>query len=139
MDITMVSTWIVSMFWVFLVRIFPNSDWIQKDTKDLSVFSPIRKIRTRKLQIRTFSRNGSFPEKFSSYWPPDLGTLVNSWFLCKNIFLRVIFKRSPRFPPIHSNPKVFWKRWTRTFCKFYRKIPGCNLIHKVNICYYLLY
>ena len=86
-----------------------------------------------------FSRNGSFPEKFSSYWPPDLGTLVNSWFLCKNIFLRVIFKRSPRFPPIHSNPKVFWKRWTRTFCKFYRKIPGCNLIHKVNICYYLLY
>ena len=86
-----------------------------------------------------FHATVAFLRSFQVYWPPDLGTLINSWFLCENIFLRVIFKRSPRFPPIHSNPKVFWKRWTWTFCKFYRKIPGCNLIHKFNICYYLLY
>ena len=30
--------WKVSVFWVFLVRIFPHSDWIRRDTEYLSVF-----------------------------------------------------------------------------------------------------
>ena len=29
----------VSLFWVFLVRIFPHLDWIRRDTLYLSVFS----------------------------------------------------------------------------------------------------
>ena len=38
----------MSVFRVFLVRIFPDLDWIQSDTEYLSVFSPNwGKIRTR--------------------------------------------------------------------------------------------
>ena len=32
--------WKVSKYGVFLVRIFPHSDWIRRDTSYLSVFSP---------------------------------------------------------------------------------------------------
>ena len=38
------TTWKVSVFWVFLVRIFPHSDWIQ---------SECGKMGTRKLRART--------------------------------------------------------------------------------------
>ena len=34
------NAWKVFVFWVFLVRILPHSDWIRKDTLDLSLFSP---------------------------------------------------------------------------------------------------
>ena len=44
----------VSVFRVFLVRIFPHSNWIQKDMEYLSVFSPnTGKNGTEKLRIRT--------------------------------------------------------------------------------------
>ena len=35
-----ITVWNVSKYGVFLVRILPHLDWIQKDTKYLSVFSP---------------------------------------------------------------------------------------------------
>ena len=38
----------VSIFGAFLVRIFPHSDWIRRDTKYLSVFSPKAEIRNKK-------------------------------------------------------------------------------------------
>ena len=34
------TAWIVSVFGIFLVRIFPHSDWIWKDSPYLSIFSP---------------------------------------------------------------------------------------------------
>ena len=34
-----ISTWKISVFGVFLVRIIPHSDWIWIDTEYLSVFS----------------------------------------------------------------------------------------------------
>ena len=34
------TTWKVSVFGIILVRIFPHSDWIRRDTPYLSVFSP---------------------------------------------------------------------------------------------------
>ena len=40
----LISWSVVSVFGVFLVRIFPHSDWIRRDTRYLSVFG---KIRTR--------------------------------------------------------------------------------------------
>ena len=41
----------MSVFGVFLVRIFPHSDWIRTDTEYLSVFSPnCGKIRIRKTE-----------------------------------------------------------------------------------------
>ena len=48
----------VSIFGVFLVRIFPHSDGIRRDTEYLSVFSPnAGKCGPEKLQIRHFSRS----------------------------------------------------------------------------------
>ena len=51
-----VIAWKVFLFGVFLVRIFPHSDWIQRNTPYLSVFSPnTAKYGPGKLRIRTLS------------------------------------------------------------------------------------
>ena len=48
------TTWNVSVFGVFLVLIFPHSDWIRRDTLYLSVFSPnAGKYGPEKFRIRT--------------------------------------------------------------------------------------
>ena len=53
-DLVWSTTWKVPVFGVFLVRIFPHSDWIRRDTPYLSVFSPNpEKYRPEKLWIRT--------------------------------------------------------------------------------------
>ena len=50
-----VMMWKVSEFRVFLVCIFPHSNWIPWDTLYLSVFSPnVGKYGPEKLRIRTF-------------------------------------------------------------------------------------
>ena len=46
------NAWKKSVFWVFLVRIFQQSDWIRRDTPYLFVFSPnAGKYGPEKLQI----------------------------------------------------------------------------------------
>ena len=48
------TAWKMSVFGVFLVRIFPHSDWIRKDTEYLSVFSQnAGKDGSEKLRIWT--------------------------------------------------------------------------------------
>ena len=48
------TAWKVSVFGVILVRIFPHSDWIQRYTLYLSLFSPkARKYEPEWLRIRT--------------------------------------------------------------------------------------
>ena len=42
-----ITAWKVSVFGVFLVRIFPHSDWIRRDVS-LLIYFECRKIRTRK-------------------------------------------------------------------------------------------
>ena len=49
---------VVSVFGVFLVRIFPHLDWIQRNTPSFSVFSPnAGKYGPEKHQIGTLLRN----------------------------------------------------------------------------------
>ena len=49
-----VTVWKVFVFGVFLVRIFPHSDWIQRDTEYLSLLSlKARKCRSKKLRTWT--------------------------------------------------------------------------------------
>ena len=49
-----ITAWKVSVFGVFLVSIFPHSDWIWRDTPYLSVFSPnAERYWPKKRQIRT--------------------------------------------------------------------------------------
>ena len=48
------TAWKMSIFGVFVVRIFQNSGWIRRDREYLSVFSPnTGKYRPEKLRIRT--------------------------------------------------------------------------------------
>ena len=48
------TAWKVSLFGVFLVRIFPHSDWILRDTEYFFVFSPnAGKYGPEKFRIRT--------------------------------------------------------------------------------------
>ena len=48
------TAWKMSVFVVFLVRIFPYLDWIRRDTDYLSIFSPNAwKYGPEKLRIRT--------------------------------------------------------------------------------------
>ena len=50
-----ITVWKVFVFGVFLVRVFPHSHWIRRDTPHLSVFSPnAGKYGSEKLRIRTF-------------------------------------------------------------------------------------
>ena len=47
------TAWKVSVFGLFLVRIFLHSDWIRRDTENLSVFTPYTgKYGPEKLRIR---------------------------------------------------------------------------------------
>ena len=49
-----ITAWKVSVLGLFVVRIFPHSDLIRRDTSYLSVFSPnARKCRPEKLRIWT--------------------------------------------------------------------------------------
>ena len=57
-----ITVWKVSVFGVFLVRIFPYSDWVRRDTKYLCAFSQTAgKYRPEKLQIRTLSTQCNNP------------------------------------------------------------------------------
>ena len=47
------TAWEVSVFGVFLFHIFPNSDWIRRDTPYISVLSPnVRKHGPEKFRMR---------------------------------------------------------------------------------------
>ena len=78
------TLWKVSVFWVFLVRFLPNSDWIRRDTEYLPVFNteylPVfstnaGKYGPEKLQIWTwtfftqclYTFNDWYPQKFHTY------------------------------------------------------------------------
>ena len=55
------TAWKVSVFGVFLVRTFPHSDWIRRDSLYLSVFSPnAGKGGPKKLWIRTLFTQWKF-------------------------------------------------------------------------------
>ena len=61
---TLSTAWKVPAFGDFLVRIFPHSDWIRKDTPYLSVFSPnAGKYGPEKLQIWIFFTQIQWKEK----------------------------------------------------------------------------
>ena len=64
-----ITAWEVSVFGIFLVRIFPYSDLMQTDKEYLSVFSPnMGKYGPEKLQIRTlFKKHRMFLDKKNTF------------------------------------------------------------------------
>ena len=92
------TAWKVSVFGVFLVRIFPSSDWIRSDTPNPSKFSPnAGKCGLEKLRIRTLftqcqklfpvisDRQFSFPSLKGNNW-------VQYLFLSFPYFLEICTK-----------------------------------------------
>ena len=82
----------VSVFEVFLVRIFPRSDRIQRDTEYLFVFSPnTGKYRPGKLRIRTrFPQYKTLLDIYDeAFCKNSERPLVVNYFLKKNIILDV--------------------------------------------------
>ena len=74
------TAWKVSVFGAFLVRIFPHSDWIRRDTKYISVFRPnAGKYGPEKLQIRTHVTQFEIIENFFFYDQPWAGESM-FWF-----------------------------------------------------------
>ena len=67
----------------FLVRIFPHSDWIRRDTSYLSVSSPnARKYRPGKTSyVNTF------------HTVQKLITLLFNWFVWSNVFYQTVWLR----------------------------------------------
>ena len=60
------NAWKVSVFGIFLVLIFPHSDWIRRDTAYLSIFSPnVGKCGPEKLRIRTLLMQCLLPWKLT--------------------------------------------------------------------------
>ena len=63
------TAWKVSVFGVFLDRIFPHSDWIRRDTEYLFIFSlNAGKYQPEKLRVRTL-----FTQCFAKAFKPQCG------------------------------------------------------------------
>ena len=89
------TAWKVSVFEVFLVRIFAHSDWIWRDTPYLSTFSTNRgKYKLRKLRIKTL---------FKQY--PGLFKISNFWYITI-ISTIIYFSDMPR--RFQNSAKHFW-------------------------------
>ena len=84
------TVWKVSVFGVFLVRIFPYLDWIQKDTEHLSVFSKnVGKYGPKKLRLRTLFTQWGFSEKMQIGWRAYFNIMIYlSWYLAMKIYAR---------------------------------------------------
>ena len=78
---TLCTAWKVSVLWVFLVRIFPHSDWIRRVS--LRILSEGEKILTRKtLNMDTFYAVISF-DLFRYLWQTSVKIILD----CTNVFL----------------------------------------------------
>ena len=88
--VIMSTVWKVSVFGVFLVRIFPYLDWIQKDTEHLSVFSKnVGKYGPKKLRLRTLFTQWGFSEKMQIGWRAYFNIMIYlSWYLAMKIYAR---------------------------------------------------
>ena len=63
------TTWKESVFGVFLVRIFPHSDWMRRDTEYLFVFHPnARKYGPEKIPYLDTSRSGKPTRRYTLQW-----------------------------------------------------------------------
>ena len=69
----------MSVFGFFLVRIFPHSDWIRRNTENLSVFSPnAGECGPEKLRIRTL---------FTQCYPVIFSVILSYLLMTRPFFL----------------------------------------------------
>ena len=71
------TAWKVSVFGVFLVRIFPHSDWIRRDTDvSLRIHPKCGKTRPKKYEYGHFSCSGGVVTR---YREKEINWLVSIW------------------------------------------------------------
>ena len=89
----------VAVFRVFLVRIFPHSDWIQRDTRYLSIFSlNVGKCSPEKIPIRTLFTQWS---STNFNWNSNSFNRINSFLSHLKYFLRKQWHiYSPKFTEV---------------------------------------
>ena len=85
-----ITAWKVSLFGVFLVRTFPHSDCIRRDTPYLSILGPNARIyEPEKLRMRTlFTQWIKLALSFYDQGPHSSVILMNSWYfnIAYNLF-----------------------------------------------------
>ena len=118
--IIMVTAWKVSVFGVFRVRIFPDLDWIWRDTSYYSVsfriHSECRKIRTRKTpNTDTFHEVDDDDVLFlCDGWPMNgvkpyfQPTPLSKFLTIANVFYATSRIQACRQPEIRLSWKNFW-------------------------------
>ena len=113
-----ITAWEVSIFGVFLVRIFPDSDWIQRDTSYLSVFSPnAGKSGPEKLRIWTRFTQW-IAENMNAISPlPSISLLllisIYLFIVCRRLFHKVRYILNMKDPNLWTTPDFylvsFWR------------------------------
>ena len=116
-----ITAWEVSIFGVFLVRIFPDSDWIHRDTSYLSVFSPnAGKSGPEKLRIWTRFTQW-IAENMNAISPlPSISLLllisIYLFIVCRPLFHKVRYILNIKYPIPNLwttpafYPVSFWRR-----------------------------
>ena len=92
------TAWKVSVFGDLLIRIFPHSDWIRRDTPYLSIFSPnAGKYRLEKLRIRTLSTQWYFRKKLHHLCDMILNTPLHDCLSVESSYFREKFQQFSSF------------------------------------------
>ena len=127
----------MSIFGVFLVRIFPDSDWIQRDTSYLSVFSPnAGKSGPEKLRIWTRFTQW-IAENMNAISPlPSISLLllisIYLFIVCRRLFHKVRYIWNMKDPNLWTTPDFylvsFWRRekLLSIFFRFHQNFNSVN-------------
>ena len=122
MNYPIVTAWKVPVFGIFLVRIFPHSDWIRRYTEYLSVFSPnAGKYGPENLRIGILFMQWDvllhfcdISKAFCDILVYKKGSFVQlTW---KKLFIYLLHNRKNRF---NGFLWIFWHLQTTKFCHKY--------------------
>ena len=102
---TGLTAWKVSVFGVFLVRIFPHSDWIRKNTPySLCIQSKCGKMQTRKiLNMGTFH---AVPIICLNHFLTVCWHELTKWFVALKLILPIVINIQKLTPLLYSPLKL---------------------------------
>ena len=95
--------WKVSVFGVFLLRIFPHLEWIRRDTESFCVYSPnAGKYRPEKVRIRTLCTQFKYQRKcaYSKIFLRQIMWILLSYYANYHV------GRTKTFSPVHWRIKI---------------------------------
>ena len=132
------TAWKVSVFGVILVRIFPHSDWIRRDTEYFSIQSKWGKMQTR-ITPNTNTFYAVPGEKmFSSFASAETNVLIlvlifwpYFWVICQQKINTKPWVEDPRMFTIFCKKLLFeLEMLSLKYCKVYRVKTGWEILIK---------